>query len=454
MIRLTRKVFSDLAIWMIGLGLFIGVIFPFFLVIMGVSSEQVLTPWFFAACMMAGFIVGWANIWLARKVVGSRLRTLADRMGLVETSIRGLSRNGDSGKYTPDACFITVDSEDEIGESGKAFNYLVESLAFSRRNDAAVRSFTEMLTSHLELDILTNEALQQLLQHTDASAGAILIATEGEMKVSASHGIRSSEDVLTSDYVRHALQTEKQVSLTLPEGVVLQGVLVDFRPGEIIVDPVLYKGVPLGVIILASAGNFTDEVRARLNLFRQSMALAFNNALTHDRLQRLAALDPLTSIYNRRFGMARLHEEFSRAVRTTAPLGVMMFDIDHFKKVNDTYGHLAGDRVLMQVVKTARVALREGDILMRYGGEEFLVILPAASKENSRDVGERLRRMLEETSVEDGDQVIRVTISVGVTSYPELNVAREQDLVKRADEALYSAKESGRNRVFVDKSRG
>lgn len=447
MIRLTRKVFSDLAIWMIGLGLFMGVIFPFFVVMMGVPSEQVLTLWFFAACMTAGFIVGGANIWLARKVVGSRLRMLADRMRFVETSLREISRSGDIGKCTPDACFITVDSEDEIGESGKAFNYLVESLAFSHRSDAAVRSFTEMLTSHLELDILTNQALQQLLQHTDASAGAILIAAEGEMKVSASQGIHSPEDVLTSDHVRRALKTEKQVSVTLPEGIVVEGVLVDFRPREVIVDPVLYKGVPLGVIILASAGSFTDEVRARLNLFRQGMALALNNALTHDRLQRLAALDPLTGVYNRRFGMARLHEEFSRAVRATAPLGVMMFDIDHFKKVNDTYGHMTGDRVLMQVAKTARAALREGDILMRYGGEEFLVILPAASKENSRAVGERLRRMVEETSVVDGDQVVRVTISVGVTSYPELDVAGEQDLVKAADEALYSAKESGRNRV-------
>ncbi len=449
MIRLTRKVFTDLAIWMIGLGLIMGIVFPFFVVIMGVPTEQALTPLFFAACMTAGFIVGGVNIWLARKVVGSRLRMLADRMRLVETNLREISISGDTWQCSPEACFIHVDSEDEIGESGKAFNYLIESLAFSHRNDTAVRSFTEMLTSHLELDILTNQALQQLLEHTDASAGAILIAAEGEMKVSVSQGIRSPENVLTSDHVRRALQTEKQVRVTLPEGVVIEESLVDFRPHEIIIDPVLYKGVPLGVIILASAGGFTDEVRARLNLFRQGMALALNNALTHDRLQRLAALDPLTGVYNRRFGMARLHEEFSRAVRATGPLGVMMFDIDHFKKVNDTYGHLAGDRVLIQVAKTARSAIREGDILMRYGGEEFLVILPAASKENAHTVGERMRRMVEETSVADGDQIIRVTISVGITSYPELDVARDQDLVQRADESLYSAKESGRNRVIM-----
>jgi diguanylate cyclase (GGDEF)-like protein len=239
------------------------------------------------------------------------------------------------------------------------------------------------------------------------------------------------------------------VIVALPEDVAVEGILTDFRPREVLVDPVLYKGVPLGAVILASAKGFKDDAKARLDLFGNGMALAFNNALTHDRLQKLAALDSLTSIYNRRFGMARLGEEFSRAIRVNSPLGVMLFDIDHFKMVNDTYGHLAGDRVLVQVAKTAKLALRKGDILMRYGGEEFLAIFPAASKENALALGERLRRMVQDTSVLDGDQIICVTISIGVTSYPELEVTDELDLVKRADEALYKAKETGRNKVMM-----
>lgn len=433
---------------MIGLGLCMGIIFPFFAVVMGVSSEQVLTPYFFAATMAAGFTVGGLNIWLARKVVGSRLRMLADRMGHVKTNLMESSPIGNA-ECTSESCYIPVDSEDEFGESGKSFNFLVEALAESHRTAAAVRSFSAMLASQLDLDVLTNQALQQLLQHTDSNAGAILIAAEGEMKIAASYGIRTPNSLSSSAHVRGAIRSGDRVLVSLPEDVAVEGVLTDFRPREVLVYPVLYKQVPLGAIILASAAGFRDEVKSRLDLFRQGMALALNNALTYDRLQRLAALDPLTGVYNRRFGMARLSEEFSRVVRTSGPLGVMIFDIDHFKKVNDTYGHLAGDRVLIQVAKTARAALREGDILMRYGGEEFLIILPAASKENSRAVGERLRRMVEETSVTDGEQVIRVTISIGVTSYPELDAAGEQDLVKRADESLYSAKETGRNRVIA-----
>ena len=449
MIRMTRKVFTDLAIWMIGFGLLMGIIFPFFTYGMGVEASKALTLWFLLACMIAGFIVGTVNIILARKVVGTRLRLLAGRMRLVESNLKEVTKTGNMEKCTPEECFINVDSEDEIGESGHAFNYLVEALASSHKNDVAVRSFTELLSSQLELDVLTNQALQQLLQHTEADAGAILIADEGEVKIASSHGIRSVETIITSDHVRRAIQTSQRQFVQMPENITVDGVLTNFHPREIIVDPVLYKGIPLGVIILASVKGFSDEIKSRLDPFSRSLSLAMNNALAHDRLQRLAALDPLTNIYNRRFGLARLHEEFSRAVRSASPIGVLMFDIDHFKNVNDTYGHLTGDRVLIRVAKAARSVMREGDILVRYGGEEFLAIMPAASKENAKEIGERMRRIIEDTTISDGDQVIHVTVSVGTTSYPELDVEGDQDLIKSADTALYSAKESGRNRVVA-----
>ncbi|MCA1962208.1 MAG: sensor domain-containing diguanylate cyclase [Desulfomonile sp.] len=449
MVRLTRKVFADLAIWMIGFGLLMGTVFPFFVAAMGVPSSLVLTWWFFAACISAGIVVGAVNIGIARVVIGSRLRVLSQRMGMVETNLRDLARNGDLEKCTPQECFVEIDSEDELGESALAFNHLVEALTFAHQTEAAVRGFIEVLASQLELELLTNQALEQLIQHTGASAGAILVETDGELHVSASYGIKSPKKLAVNDHVRRALRVETRQVVSVPEDVVVQGVLADFRPREVIVAPLCYKHVPLGVLVLASVGSFSGEVRTRVDLFCQSLSLALNNALAHDRLQRLAAIDPLTGVYNRRFGMARLHEEFGRAVRQSIPLGVLMFDIDHFKGVNDTYGHLFGDRVLSRVGKLSRSVTREGDIIIRYGGEEFLAVLPAASREDVRDVGERLRRMVAEASVKDGDQSISVTISVGGTSYPEIDVEGEQELVKLADEALYSAKESGRNRVIV-----
>lgn len=449
MIRLTRKVFTDLAIWMIGLGLAMGVIFPFFVAVMGVPASFVMTPQFFAACMTAGFIVGAVNIGLARNVVGQRMRLLADRMRLIETNLNEMAKTNDTSRCTPEECSLPVDSEDEIGDSSRAFNRLVEALAASHRTEAAVRSFNEILTSQLDIDALARQALDQVIANTQANAGAILIESEGELLVIATHGIRSPETIAQSDHVHAALRSEKRQVIALPNDVAVEGVLTDFRPREVLVEPILYKHVPLGLVILAAGAPFTDEALTRLGLVHQGLALALNNALVHDRLQRLAALDPLTGTYNRRFGIARLHEEFRRAVRQSTPLGVFMFDIDHFKQVNDTYGHLVGDRILIRMSQIARSVMREGDILLRYGGEEFLAVLPAASRNDVSQICERLRRMVAEATIAEAGHTIQISISVGGTAFPEFNAEGEQDLVKRADQALYSAKESGRNRVVM-----
>ncbi len=445
--RITRKVFHDLAVWMIVFGLAIGAAFPFFVVLLGVPAQSALTVSFFLACLGAGTLVGIFNYSLARLVVGARMRLLARSMEHVEAHLISVTSTGDMAQCTPAECTIDVDSEDEIGESAMAFNRLVRALADSMQTQAAVRAFATMLTSHLDIETLTRKALDQLIEHTDADGGAILCESGGDLQIAAVHGLREAESLARSDHVRRAVRTGEPQALQLPDGIVVDGVVADFVPAEVFVLPVMYKSIPLGVITLAASKLFSIEARTRMDLFRQSFGLALNNAIAHDRLQKLAALDPLTGVYNRRFGLTRLHEEFDRAVRINAPVGVLMFDIDHFKHVNDTYGHLVGDRLLLSVTQTAKMILREGDVLVRYGGEEFLAILPAASSEDVGLVGERLRRAVEDTTVADGAQTISVTISLGTASYPNPAVEREDQLVQLADAALYRAKESGRNRL-------
>ena len=446
---ITRRVFTDLAIWMTGLGLMMGVIFPFFVIWMWIPPSLALTPWFFAACMTAGLLVGAANIMLAKTVVGRRLRLLAERMFYVKTNLINISVHGDMEKCTPEKCFIKVDSEDEMGRSASAFNQLVETLVESLKNAAAVRMFNEMLTSQLELHALTEKALEQLLRHINATAGAIMVEKGGELRLCASYGIHAPNKITESELVRRALNTKERQFLAIPRDVIVEGALTDFRPKEIMLDPIVYKNASMGVMALASATGFTNEDRNRLDLFRQGLALAIHNALVHANLQKLAAVDPLTSIFNRRFGLVRFHEEYARAIRTHQPIGVMMLDIDFFKKVNDTYGHLAGDRILVMVAKVARSALREGDIIMRYGGEEFLAVMPMASKKDVLNIAERLRHMVKDSIVSEGNEDIRVTISIGGVSYPEFDVHDEADLIKKADQALYLAKDSGRDRTMV-----
>ena len=447
--RITRKVFHDLAIWQVGFGLCIGLVFPFFVMLLGVPRGTALTPQFFAACLFAGALSGVVNYFIARRVVGARLKILAERMTHVERSLGGMTSSGDLSACSPEECAIVVDSEDEIGESALAFNRLVEALSNSMRTQLAVRSFSEMLTSQLEIESLAQEALRQFFEHAGAAGGLILYEVSGELKVAASRGLRDPAAVASSGHVDAAVRSGERQVVRIPDDVRLEGVLADFRPGEVVVSPITYKSFPLGVIVLATGGAFAPDQLALIDLYLQGLGLALNNAIAHDRLQNLAALDPLTGIYNRRFGLGRLHEEFGRAVRVTAPLGVLMLDIDHFKAVNDTYGHLVGDRVLKSVCTIVRSSLREGDVLLRYGGEELLTVMPAASADDLRQMGERLRQAVEDSAVADGDKTVRVTLSAGGAAYPSQNVEHEEGLVRLADEALYRAKEGGRNRVEI-----
>jgi diguanylate cyclase (GGDEF)-like protein len=163
-------------------------------------------------------------------------------------------------------------------------------------------------------------------------------------------------------------------------------------------------------------------------------------------LRRLSTTDALTGLYNRRHLDETLAREFGRTARTgNPPLSIIMLDIDHFKKFNDTHGHDQGDRVLQAVAKCLRESLRQHDVPCRYGGEEFLAILPRTPSEGARLVAERLRKNVEAMVVDR----LKVTISLGTATFPELPVATPEALVEAADGALYRSKADGRNRVTV-----
>jgi diguanylate cyclase (GGDEF)-like protein len=449
--RITKKVFLDLAIWMIAFGLSIGIIFPWFVTLLGVPRDIALKPGFYAACLGAGALAGGVNFLLARWVVATRIRVLANGMKKVEGILRDMHAEDNQELCSYETCTIPIDSEDELGDSARAFNRLIKTLSDSLNTQGALQSFSEMLSGTLELETLAVNSLELFLEHTGAAGGAIFYDAGGELKVAATRGINDPEKLAESDHIETALRKGELQKVSLPQNIQVEGVLAAFRPQEIIILPATYKQIPLGVVVLAKTDAFQVEEEIRLGLFIQGFGLALNNALSHDRLQRLAALDPLTGIYNRRFGLGRLHEEFERSVRSAIPLGLLMLDIDHFKSVNDTYGHQTGDRLLKSVSAIIRTILREGDILVRYGGEEFLAILPAAASEDLDLIGERIRRSVEESALMEGQQTIRVTISIGGAAYPNQAVEKESALIQLADESLYQAKETGRNKVIIAK---
>ena len=170
------------------------------------------------------------------------------------------------------------------------------------------------------------------------------------------------------------------------------------------------------------------------------------------RLERETLTDPLTGIFNRRYLDRRLHEEAAVARRYGRPLSVMLLDIDHFKRINDGYGHQIGDHVLSALVEVVAGVLRESDIFARYGGEEFMIIAPHTPQLRATDLAERLRKCIEAhqfklTNERGEDLDIRLTVSIGVASFSD-EIADMDKLVHAADENMYRAKHEGRNRVI------
>lgn len=163
-------------------------------------------------------------------------------------------------------------------------------------------------------------------------------------------------------------------------------------------------------------------------------------------LQRLASRDHLTGAYTRRHFRELAHLEMEQSRRSGHPLALLLFDIDHFKRVNDEFGHATGDEVLRELVRTCRRCLRTADLLGRHGGEEFTVLLPETSPNAARYVGERIRRETESAVVREGEAEIRCTVSVGVAALTA-EMEGVDELIEDADRALYAAKRAGRNRV-------
>jgi diguanylate cyclase (GGDEF)-like protein len=166
----------------------------------------------------------------------------------------------------------------------------------------------------------------------------------------------------------------------------------------------------------------------------------------YEEIYRLTIIDGLTGAHNKRYFQEFLSRELARCARTGRPLSLVMFDIDHFKKINDTYGHLTGDFILKELCHRVRSTVRRDELLARYGGEEFCVVLPEAPRDGSMEFAERIRKLVESRLFIFEGTEIPVTISVGVATVEGEDIGFSE-MVHRADEKLYEAKRTGRNRV-------
>jgi len=211
------------------------------------------------------------------------------------------------------------------------------------------------------------------------------------------------------------------------------------------------------MVVFCAAGDRLEKLSPEDRLVLQAVAselvVAVENSQLYKLTKRLSITDELTGLFNYRYLQQRLDDEIERAKRYSRSLSMLMLDADDFKKFNDTYGHIAGDQALSEIGQVLRTAVREIDVVCRYGGEEFSVVLPETDAEGAFVVAEKVREAVASHSFADGDgkRGVHVTVSIGLATFPS-SAADREELLRQADDALYQAKHLGRDRVRAPRS--
>ncbi len=345
-------------------------------------------------------------------------------------------------------------TKDEFDDLGKGFNRMADAISVQQMRVEKYNSLAKLLITTLNPKELLKNALDKVLELTDSKLGVIYLMNEqgDELAPFVTHGIDAAALPALKPgegIAGFAAQERHSVVLEhIPEKCYIRVDLgfAGALPSEVAAFPLMYKEKVLGVMLLGTFGHYQAEEQPLIEYLANQIAITLDNALTHEKVERLSIADGLTGLYNRRFVSERLDEEFSKAMRYDMPLSVLIMDVDFFKRVNDTFGHQVGDNALIAVAQVLQQSVRESDLVGRYGGEEFVILLPHTGLEKALGVAEKIRSAVSETPVE-GMGERRLTISIGAAGFPDIKAASVEELVRKADEALYRAKEGGRNLV-------
>jgi two-component system cell cycle response regulator len=368
---------------------------------------------------------------------------------------------------------IEVRSRDEVGALAAAFNTMTEELrryvgALQASRDelqAGVARIGETLSGTHDLDRILTVVLDTAMAHTRARAGAVLLVgpDRSELELAVSQGLE---------------ERVAPVGLRLPLGAGVLGRVArsgdpvrgrlgegDLQPGPhepagscLLAVPLKSSSTVIGVLSLydrEDGEGFDENDLATLRAFTSQATVAVENVVLHEEARRLSITDGLTGLWNYRYFTMTVAKEIERAARFGRPLTLMLLDLDHFKLVNDVYGHQRGDAILVELATRLRTQVRDVDTLARYGGEEFVVVLPETDEEGAAQAAERIRSAVRRQPFgEPGEAPLEISLSLGVAVFP-LHGESSTELLRRADQALYVAKEAGRDTWrLADASRG
>ena len=316
------------------------------------------------------------------------------------------------------------------------------------------------ISQTINLQELLERVLERILGAMDMQAGGIFLfeSETGELTLRAYKGVseqfaRMVERVKASEgFTRQALLSGKPL---LVEDVGLDRRLKRLGVKSVGIHslaavPISAKEKLLGVIVVASyvAHRFPDRDVRLLETISNHIVMAIENAQLYEETVQLAFTDSLTGLYNRRYLMEQIDRDFARATRHKECLSVIMTDLDGLKTVNDNFGHSEGDAFLCEIAKVIKRETRASDVAARWGGDEFMILAPDTECEDACRIGERIRSEVELCTLKSGGRQTTISVSVGVASYPT-HATQITELFQRADDAVYQAKKSGKNRVCL-----
>lgn len=451
---LTGSVVKDQSFIMLGFGLLMGVIFPFFtLWLLKLPASRVLTPLYFSMCIVAGLVVGICNYFIFRSVVYKFLSELVSRMSLFQKKLEAHQDSPDLEKSCrADECYADSSSADILGQISNQFNELISSVVHFVETEHTTDRFLEKLKRSLKLEDVAEIVLRSFSDYFGGQGSFLIVLEQGMFRLVHSQAVEIDKDQMEDKFWHELLKRDNPLVAGEIEGdkIHLNIGVGKIDPHYIALIPLKYQKQEIGVCGLISQEPFRHDFNSleAKNFILQATPFIYN-AIIMKRMEIMAAIDELTGILNRRFGLRRLNEEFERSKRHRLPLSVAMVDIDHFKKINDTYGHQAGDFVLKTLANLFTQNIRVSDLVMRYGGEEFMLVFNGASAVDAYKIMEKLKTMAETMKLQYGAFELKITFSCGIASFPSEKVNDVNSLIHQADAGLYKAKESGRNRIVI-----
>jgi diguanylate cyclase (GGDEF)-like protein len=336
---------------------------------------------------------------------------------------------------------------------------MIRDLIKANKRLNAIYEMVKMINSKLELEQILDTIIEVISQVVSVSAAAIYLTdSNGVAALVKSIGNREGEEGFKENYFKDEGIIGKCISSN--KTIAIKDLKQDKRflkeqflnnYGSVVVAPLRFSGSVIGcLMVLHVETNVFDEDSVKIiEIIVDQASVAITNAKRYYEVTKKSITDPLTKTYNRRYFNDALMENIMRADETSEPVSLIMFDLDNFKLINDTYGHLVGDEVLKEVAKRIKNNVRSDDIVARFGGEEFAVILPKLTAEQAYMIAERIRNEVLSRPIRTDKGDIYVTITGGVADYPEKADSAEK-LISHADRALYAGgKSKGRNKIAI-----